>query len=70
MLISVDIGYGFTKTEPGGVVFPSLVCQGREVNLKYDNYDETNELYYNGKKYFIGELALREGITSPSYEKE
>ena len=56
---AVDAGYGYTKAEPGGVIFPSTVGHGRNFNLKNEK-SKNNTIIINGTKYFVGDLALKE----------
>lgn len=60
-ITAIDNGYGYTKKEPGGVLFPSAVGKGRLLTLKSTYSDlESLQLFYNDKHYFIGDLAKRE----------
>jgi len=69
MLISVDAGYGFTKVEPGGIVFPSTIGKGRDLNLVSDKID-CMKVEVNGEEYFVGDLARKECFdVSLSFEK-
>ncbi len=66
-VIGVDIGYGFVKSYNGHdeVVFPSVVGIGRDISYlsqlsTYKSPLDTLALDYNGKKYFIGNYAIRQ----------
>ncbi len=66
-ILGVDIGYGFVKGYNGEteVVFPSVVGIGRDISYMsqlttYKSPLDTLSITYNGKKYFIGNYAIRQ----------
>jgi plasmid segregation protein ParM len=62
MLIAVDAGRAFVKTVTGNqkFLFPSKVSKARKRTF-VQTLEEDIELRYQGKEYFIGQLAEREG---------
>ncbi|MEW5899819.1 MAG: ParM/StbA family protein, partial [Bacillota bacterium] len=68
-MISIDLGYGYTKgvSEKKKVIFPSVVAPARDLVLAdlsqngIGHQVEIRTLSGRTKKYFIGELAIREG---------
>ena len=62
MLIAVDAGRAFVKTVTGNqkFSFPSKVSKARKRTF-VQTLEEDIELRYQGKEYFIGQLAEREG---------
>ncbi len=66
-VLGVDIGYGFVKGYNGQneVVFPSVAGIGRDISYQsqlttYQSPLDTLSIGYNGKKYFIGDYAIRQ----------
>lgn len=68
MLVSIDLGYGYTKgvnEEGKKVIFPSVVGPGRDrsiASLFDDNMRGMDSLHVvvDGMEYFVGELAEKE----------
>ncbi len=66
-VLGVDIGYGFVKGFDGQneIVFPSVAGIGRDISYQsqlttYQSPLDTLAIGYNGKKYFIGDYAIRQ----------
>lgn len=66
--IGLDVGYGYTKATDGSktIVFPSVVSPPVEMRFDplWDHASESlNQLsvVFEGKHYFLGEMALRQG---------
>ncbi|AEG14488.1 hypothetical protein Desku_0889 [Desulfofundulus kuznetsovii DSM 6115] len=68
MLISIDLGYGYTKaiSEKGRAIFPSVLAPAQESGLDYGkSYGHILEYRRSGEIYrqmvFVGELARKGG---------
>lgn len=69
LLISVDLGYGFTKTvsEKSKVIFPSVMAAGSELDLGLGSKKAGHLVQFRPagstvrQQFFVGELAVREG---------
>jgi len=64
LYMGIDRGRGFTKVVSGGrrVVFPSLVAPSHTRKLVSEGpIIENLEVEVDGRKYFVGDLAAREG---------
>ncbi|MGD8399812.1 MAG: ParM/StbA family protein [Bacillota bacterium] len=66
--IGIDLGFGFVKTTDGNqaFIFPSVVGAGSELTYRSELttfIDPIQNLMVtiDGKKYFVGELAIRQG---------
>ncbi len=66
-VLGIDIGYGFVKCFDGEseIVFPSVVGIGRDISYHsllstYNSPLDRLSLTNNGKKYFIGNYAIRQ----------
>ena len=61
MLVGIDLGYGFVKVVSGEktITFPSLVEVGQPVRDGFRTADY--EVTIDGKTYYVGEMARREG---------
>ncbi len=66
-VLGVDIGYGFVKSFDGQneIAFPSVVGIGRDISYQsqlstYSSPLDTLALISNGKKYFVGNYAIRQ----------
>lgn len=78
-VVAVDIGYGFVKAIGANgdrVIFPSYVGEAisRMGNNLFAN-DGVNELenieiVYNGQRKFVGELAVKESIVTPTFDTD
>lgn len=62
MLVAVDAGRAYVKTVTGNkqFIFPSKVSKARQRTF-VQTLEEDMEIRYQGKDYFIGQLAEREG---------
>lgn len=62
MLVAVDCGRSFVKvmTDKGAFMFPSKISAWRKRNYRQE-LDGDIELAYMGKRWFVGNLAEREG---------
>lgn len=62
MLVAVDCGRSYVKvmSEDEAFMFPSKISAWRRRNYRQD-LDGDIELFYQGKRWFIGKLAEREG---------
>lgn len=76
MYLGVDVGRGYVKVATGPnhsdvIIFPSYAMPGKEMDLELAAGDPLKHLVavINGEKWFIGELAKREGGTK-EYTKE
>ncbi len=65
--IGIDLGYGFVKMQdgPGEIAFPSVVGLGKEIKffsgmIKKDVKTDNISLVYDGQRYFVGDLAMRQ----------
>ncbi len=66
-VLGIDVGYGFVKSFDGQneIVFPSVVGIGRDISYHsrlstYNSPLDTLSLTSNGKKYFVGNYAIRQ----------
>jgi hypothetical protein len=62
MLVAVDAGRAYVKTVVGNqkFSFPSKVSKARQRTF-VQTLEDDMEIHYQGKEYFIGQLAEREG---------
>lgn len=69
LLVSVDLGYGFTKavSEKSKIIFPSAVAAGSELDLGLGSKKAGHLVQFRPagstvrQQFFAGELAVREG---------
>ena len=66
-MLAIDVGFGRTKGMDGKqtIEIPSLISDFRELSFSgLDNKGETEKLAvsYNGRRYFVGDLAKRQGV--------
>lgn len=69
LVISVDLGYGFTKTvsEKNKIIFPSAVAAGSELDLGLSSKKTGHLVQFRStgstvrRHFFVGELAVKEG---------
>lgn len=69
-IIGFDSGRGFIKVyseinkEVKSIMFKSVIGDGRENKVDYNNYDNPIFISYNNNDYFIGDLAEKESYSS------
>ena len=77
MKVAIDTGFGRTKALSAGkaISFPSLVAHYREVRFTTGmegNGDPASKLVleHNGKRYFVGSVAGKQGIAQNTIDRE
>jgi len=75
--LAVDTGFGRTKalSDEHAVSFPSLVAHYRDIRFNTGmegNGDPTSKLAleHNGRRYFVGSAAIRQGIAQNTIDRE